>query len=491
MNPATRARLPTLLGATREGTIGAKRLGKLGAATVPNTVVNRTSPSEIQTEEVPAPWTAPFRVRNTFIDSAASRESSLEPFILERAVHTCPSRHIGRLNGLFHEVEHEIVSQLVDTPKKLMWEGIPEGIPPTPTDHAMFMPRRDLVQNHPNAYLPVRDASGQSPMVHQLPSAVFSLVAMDACRPVLRLTSVIDARAVAAAAAPAHIAAMPSPQASHMLMHHNGAFVPCGYGLPMPGVGPHFSASAPTHVQLFGGHQSLPGQPAAYLHGSSPTGAATVSHLQPQFYNATHAHTAVNGNVLPVRRGAWYGGAGHSGAGHSGACQGGAVYGAIVSTRPRLRNKASEMSAARGRKLEVSNGFKGAGAFAGFPQAGPAPGSAELPSIGSANHGSGRCKPCAFFHIKGCENGAVCRFCHFCEQGEKKRRAKDKLAKRRVVKQIQASRQAAIAPCQATLPTGQAMLPAGHATLPAGQATPPAVHATLATGVQATLAAAA
>jgi hypothetical protein len=57
-----------------------------------------------------------------------------------------------------------------------------------------------------------------------------------------------------------------------------------------------------------------------------------------------------------------------------------------------------------------------------------------LPSVGSAGHAKGRCKPCAFFHVKGCENGAVCRFCHLCEAGEKKRRGKEKLAMRRKAK---------------------------------------------------------
>mmetsp|Transcript_22394 Transcript_22394/g.40351 ORF Transcript_22394/g.40351 Transcript_22394/m.40351 type:complete len:369 (+) Transcript_22394:82-1188(+) len=56
----------------------------------------------------------------------------------------------------------------------------------------------------------------------------------------------------------------------------------------------------------------------------------------------------------------------------------------------------------------------------------PAPGSAELPSLGSEGHDRGDCKPCAFLHTKGCENGAMCKFCHKCDAGEKKRRQKDK-----------------------------------------------------------------
>lgn len=58
----------------------------------------------------------------------------------------------------------------------------------------------------------------------------------------------------------------------------------------------------------------------------------------------------------------------------------------------------------------------------------PAPGSAELPSIGSREHAFGECKPCAFLHLKGCDNGAMCRFCHLCDAGEKKRRHKAKKA---------------------------------------------------------------
>ena len=50
------------------------------------------------------------------------------------------------------------------------------------------------------------------------------------------------------------------------------------------------------------------------------------------------------------------------------------------------------------------------------------------PSVGSAEHGSGSCKPCAFHHTKGCQCGAMCTFCHLCLPGEKKRRQKEKQA---------------------------------------------------------------
>ena len=49
-----------------------------------------------------------------------------------------------------------------------------------------------------------------------------------------------------------------------------------------------------------------------------------------------------------------------------------------------------------------------------------------VPSMGSASHGTGQCKPCAFHHTKGCACGAMCTFCHLCLPGEKKRRQKEK-----------------------------------------------------------------
>lgn len=53
-------------------------------------------------------------------------------------------------------------------------------------------------------------------------------------------------------------------------------------------------------------------------------------------------------------------------------------------------------------------------------------GTLDCPSVGSAGHAVGNCKPCAFFHIKGCGNDTQCVFCHLCPAGEKKKRQKDK-----------------------------------------------------------------
>jgi hypothetical protein len=49
-----------------------------------------------------------------------------------------------------------------------------------------------------------------------------------------------------------------------------------------------------------------------------------------------------------------------------------------------------------------------------------------LPSLGSAGHSLGTCKPCAFLYTKGCANGENCEFCHLCDAEEKKRRKAQK-----------------------------------------------------------------
>jgi len=52
----------------------------------------------------------------------------------------------------------------------------------------------------------------------------------------------------------------------------------------------------------------------------------------------------------------------------------------------------------------------------------PIAGDTSLPSVGSRFHDSGRCKPCAFFHTKGCVSGSACLFCHLCPPREVQRR---------------------------------------------------------------------
>jgi len=55
----------------------------------------------------------------------------------------------------------------------------------------------------------------------------------------------------------------------------------------------------------------------------------------------------------------------------------------------------------------------------------PPPGT---PSHGSSLHGTGKCRPCAWFwKTSGCQNGPECGHCHLCPEGEIKARKKAKL----------------------------------------------------------------
>jgi hypothetical protein len=56
----------------------------------------------------------------------------------------------------------------------------------------------------------------------------------------------------------------------------------------------------------------------------------------------------------------------------------------------------------------------------------PLLGSPECPTIGSALHCQGACRPCAHAFTKGCANGVGCQFCHLCEPGELKRRQRER-----------------------------------------------------------------
>jgi len=47
------------------------------------------------------------------------------------------------------------------------------------------------------------------------------------------------------------------------------------------------------------------------------------------------------------------------------------------------------------------------------------------PSVGSQQHGTGECRPCAWFWKKGCLNGRECLHCHLCPEGELRRKKKD------------------------------------------------------------------
>jgi hypothetical protein len=78
---------------------------------------------------------------------------------------------------------------------------------------------------------------------------------------------------------------------------------------------------------------------------------------------------------------------------------------------------------------------------------------------GSAFHATGRCKPCAFFHNKGCESGADCEFCHICPVNEKKCRKKERAEARRWQKALGASCLSGSPACVLWMPGAMAVTP--------------------------------
>jgi len=65
-----------------------------------------------------------------------------------------------------------------------------------------------------------------------------------------------------------------------------------------------------------------------------------------------------------------------------------------------------------------------------------------LPSVGSADHHLGLCKPCDFLHRSGdgCTAGDSCKFCHLCGPDENKLR---KATKKRFLQDVKQRQQAA------------------------------------------------
>jgi len=86
--------------------------------------------------------------------------------------------------------------------------------------------------------------------------------------------------------------------------------------------------------------------------------------------------------------------------------------------------------------------------------------SSQLPSVGSSLHGTGQCRPCAWFHKpQGCARGWECRHCHACGPDELRNRKKDKVAVLRaqekaekMVQQVQTGKVVHIAPIQCSRP---------------------------------------
>jgi len=93
------------------------------------------------------------------------------------------------------------------------------------------------------------------------------------------------------------------------------------------------------------------------------------------------------------------------------------------------RIKSAPSSPVAGKVAELTPQVPAVLELAGMLDTTPMLGSPEMPTVGSAQHHLGECKPCAFFwKPAGCSNGVDCVYCHLCDAHEKKRRQKEKKA---------------------------------------------------------------
>lgn len=106
-----------------------------------------------------------------------------------------------------------------------------------------------------------------------------------------------------------------------------------------------------------------------------------------------------------------------------GGCSGSGLGGAVAQT---LQLEAAILPSASPGWLGEANTLKLEDAIAA-----PKLGSAALPTVGSAFHNLGTCKPCAFAFAGRCQSGVDCKFCHLCGPGEKSRRKKEKRQSRK------------------------------------------------------------
>jgi len=374
--------LPTLL------TSGRRNLGAVGAPCQGAAKLKRSrapAPAMITCLEEPEAEEEgamlALCVRNTFIDSAQMRSPSLERFYREREVHSCPSSQIGRLRGLFKDSTGM-------TPPGAASRGCEKAASGSPSEKEGLV-RRAGKQESAAAKLGLL-AEGRQRRGRTEPAlASVQWAGSENTQPA----------ALPAATAGAHSGmSTPPAYAADFSMHtwglQTGGFDISSYGSPELAA---YGWSAPTGPPPAAHPLLMSTLPPAASAGSPPRVLQLVE--------------ALSGNPMVATR--------------------------LPPLLPPAAPPAMPLPPApAGLPLIPMRGP--ATALCAAPpalalQLSALPGSLELPSVGSAGHGSGRCKPCAFAHSKGCENGAACRFCHLCEPGEKKRRQKEKQANRKAV----------------------------------------------------------
>jgi len=332
-------------------------------------------------------------VKNTFVDYKSQRSPSLEPFVRPRMASSCPSSPAVECEG---SLADEIVSR---SPGR---------------EHKQSLDFKDLREACSGVHLPVpraaADGSTRCPSMSSPADWQF-----------FPETSPSEARSTPMAQ---FAGACVSPFGDVTSPFHAGMYTPmCGYPVPMGGdafclagpspMAPIMQPPATPVAQPSAGPVVQPQPPIAVTAATVGRPQVRTGHTILSLADAISEPTAPPtlsvelNSVVPV-------------AAPLGSPRAVPTPPAPPSESPLMSAGGSALAAAMATAAPPS------------PPKGPALGSAELPSVGSAGHSSGDCKPCAFFHTAGCSNGVSCQFCHTCDANEKKRRRKEKIQRERM-----------------------------------------------------------
>lgn len=329
--------------------------------------------------KLPKAYAMPIRVHNTFIDTAAERSPSLERFYREREVSTCPSAHIGRFRELFQGAGAGV---------GVGWETDDETDTQLPSEahetrSASEASPCNLGRAGPSRFLSLADALGPPPPPPYEPT-------LDGQQQLALETGFGDATA-SAAEVPCD-----SVFGDWCFSWGEAALASCA---PAGGCFPDASYVSATEMPT--SFVSATEMPCNGAYGDWHF--SWVEALPPQCATASGASAegVPAGACCPL-----------------GAADGMSIDGVWLPTVTGLEPPVVPEPPSR-----------------------PAPGSEEMPSVGSAAHAAGGCKPCAFVHTVGCSSGLKCEFCHLCGPDERRRRRRAKMEVRRAEKSSQARKQ--------------------------------------------------
>eukprot|EP00928_Gymnodinium_smaydae_P006054 TRINITY_DN12106_c0_g1_i2.p1 TRINITY_DN12106_c0_g1~~TRINITY_DN12106_c0_g1_i2.p1 ORF type:complete len:417 (+),score=110.73 TRINITY_DN12106_c0_g1_i2:62-1312(+) len=360
-----------------------------------------TSPSTTPGSESSSPSSSPLFVRNTFIDEIG-RHASLEGFFEERATQSCPASRevsfddVGIPPGLLEAMAAEAHAQ-VQTRGVSELPRVEEESPQAERERSSSKPSQleDVVSP-----LPVRNTFIDERVERSVSlEGFFQERAVRSC-PVSREVSVEDGGVCAAILAAIEEACPSSPAAQQPPASQPGA--PATPQLWPAAAAPGAAAGMPADLAaLFAASMVHPPTPPPSREAAGANLAAPNIPPPPAHCAPVLSMTATP-PPPPVRAPGDGDASGHA------PLEAGARSPAVQ----RL-----EFGPQQKREVQLS---------AVLPE--PELGSPAYPSLGSREHHSGGCRPCAFLHTKGCTNAENCSFCHLCPAGERKARKKERKA---------------------------------------------------------------